>query len=142
ASALGTQRLLHRLRDSGSLPRISAQLGVLTRTNSESILGAISGGDDIDYSRGVAITSSFYPDDVTHIEPVRYGKGSNFMSLLQTVLTDGDGDGPRWRRWLAEMWRQRRNVGDLYDLKHWSERTVLALVMQSLDNSITTYLKR
>ena len=27
---------------------------------------------------------------------------------------------------------------DLYDMKHWSERTVIALVMQTLDNSITT----
>src|SRR6476646_6809025 len=64
------------------------------------------------------------------------------MSLMQTVLTDGDGPEPRWRYWLREMWTQRRNVADLYDLKHWSERTVIALVMQSLDNSITTYTKR
>jgi cholesterol oxidase len=143
ASALGTQRLLHRMRDEGWLPRVSDRLGVLTRTNSESILGAIAGKDStVDYSRGVAITSSFHPDESTHIEPVRYGKGSNFMSLLQTVLTDGDGDRARWRVWLRELWRQRRDVRNLYDLKHWSERTVIALVMQSLDNSITTYTKK
>ena len=143
ASALGTQRLLHRMRDEGMLPHISDRLGVLTRTNSESILGAIAGRDNTqDFSQGVAITSSFHPDEVTHIEPVRYGKGSNFMSLLQTVLTDGDGAEPRWRTWLREMWRQRREVRNLYDLKHWSERTVIALVMQSLDNSITTYSRR
>ena len=98
--------------------------------------------DPIDYSHGVAITSSFHPDEDTHIEPVRYGKGCNAMALLQTVLTDGDGAGPRWRTWLKEMWTQRANVVDLYDLKHWSERTVIALVMQTLDNSITTYGKR
>jgi len=143
ASALGTQKLLHRMRDQGRLPEISDRLGVLTRTNSESILGAIGSKDSTtDYSRGVAITSSFHPDPSTHIEPVRYGKGSNFMSLLQTVLTDGDGDRARWRTWLTELWRQRRDVRNLYDLDHWSERTVIALVMQSLDNSITTYTKR
>ncbi|MGH3358215.1 MAG: GMC oxidoreductase, partial [Nocardioidaceae bacterium] len=142
ASALGTQRLLHRMRDTGALPRISPRLGLLTRTNSESILGAISRDDSVDYSEGVAITSSFHPDEQTHIEPVRYGKGSNFMSLLQTVLTDGDGDAPRWRVWLRELWAQRRDVRSLYDLKHWSQRTVIALVMQSLDNSITTYTRR
>jgi cholesterol oxidase len=143
ASALGTQKLLHRMRDEGSLPAVSDRLGVLTRTNSESILGAIAPKDATeDYSRGVAITSSFHPDEATHIEPVRYGKGSNFMSLLQTVLTDGDNDRPRWRIWLRELWRQRRDVRNLYDLEHWSERTVIALVMQSLDNSITTYTKR
>jgi cholesterol oxidase len=142
ASSLGTQRLLHRMRDEGHLPNISPRLGFLSRTNSESILGAIAPDTRVDYSEGIAITSSFHPDPDTHIEPVRYGKGSNLMSLLQTVLTDGDGPEPRWRTWLREMWLQRRNVRNLYDMKHWSERTVIALVMQSLDNSITTYTKK
>jgi cholesterol oxidase len=142
ASALGTQRLLHRMRDQGHLPGISPRLGFLSRTNSESIGGVIAPDTSVDYSQGIAITSSFHPDPNTHIEPVRYGPGSNLMSLLQSVLTDGDGDEPRWRTWAREMWRQRREVKSLYDMKHWSERTVIALVMQSLDNSITTYTKR
>lgn len=142
ASALGTQRLLHRMRDEGHLPRLSSRLGYLSRTNSESIGGVIAPDTSVDYSQGIAITSSFHPDDNTHIEPCRYGPGSNLMSLLQSVLTDGDGDEPRWRTWLREMWRQRRDVLNLYDMKHWSERTIIALVMQSVDNSITTYTKR
>jgi cholesterol oxidase len=142
ASALGTQRLLHQMRDQGVLPRVSARLGYLTRTNSESILGAISRDPSADFSRGVAITSSFHPDPHTHVEPVRYGKGSNAMSLLQTVLTDEDPGTPRWWVWLREMWRQRHVLRGFYDLRHWSERAVIALVMQSLDNSITTYTRR
>jgi cholesterol oxidase len=142
ASALGTQRLLHRMRDEGHLPRISQRLGYLSRTNSESILGAIARDTKVDYSQGIAITSSFHPDEHTHIEPVRYGKGSNAMSLLQTVLTDGDGPLPRWRTWLKEMWKERAHVLDLYDVKHWSERTVIALVMQTIDNSITVFSRR
>ncbi|MFN8193418.1 MAG: GMC family oxidoreductase [Nocardioidaceae bacterium] len=142
ASALGTQRLLHRMKAEGHLPRLSERLGFLARTNSESILGAIAPDTSTDYSKGVAITSSFHPDEHTHIEPVRYGKGSNVMSLLQTVLTDGDGPGPRWRTWVKEMWRQKRKLPHFYDLRHWSERAVIALVMQSRDNSITTYLKK
>ncbi len=142
AAAIGTQKLLHRMKAEGHLPGLSDRLGYLSRTNSESILGAIAPDRATDYSYGVAITSSFHPDDETHVEPVRYGKGSNVMALLQTVLTDGDGPEPRWRTWLKEMWKQRKNVAELYDLKHWSERTVVALVMQTLDNSITTYPKR
>lgn len=142
AGALGTQKLLHRMRSEGVLPRISERLGVLTRTNSESLLGAIANGRDVDYSEGVAITSSFHPDEVTHIEPVRFGKGSNAMSMLQTVLTDGDGPRPRWQTWLRELWAQRRHVRTLYDFKHWSERVIIMLVMQSVDNSITTYMKK
>ena len=142
ASALGTQRLLHRMKAEGHLPRLSDRLGELARTNSESILGSIARDASVDYTQGVAITSSFHPDAHTHIEPVRYGKGSNAMSLMQTVLTDGDGDVPRWRTWLGEMWRERKRVRELYDVRHWSERTVIALVMQDSDNSITTFLER
>ncbi len=142
ASALGTQRLLHAMKADGSLPRLSPRLGELSRTNSESLLGAVAGDRRVDYTRGVAITSSFHPDADTHIEPVRYGRGSNAMALIQVALTDGDGDRPRWRDWLAETWRQRRSVASSYDLRRWSERTVIALVMQSRDNSITTFRKR
>ena len=142
ASALGTQRLLHRMRDEGHLPNLSDRLGHLSRTNSESILGAIAPDTKVDYSQGIAITSSFHPDADTHIEPVRYGKGSNAMSLMQTVLTDGDGPIPRWQTWLKELWKEKAHVLDLYDMKHWSERTVIALVMQTIDNSITVFSKQ
>ncbi|MGI9156566.1 MAG: GMC oxidoreductase [Marmoricola sp.] len=141
ASALGTQRLLFRLRDEGDLPAISERLGELSRTNSESILGAIAPDRRVDYSEGVAITSSFHPDEHTHVEPVRYGHGSNAMSMMQTVLTDGDGPDPRWKVWLREMWKEKTSLFDLYDVKHWSERTVIALVMQTVDNSITTFTR-
>jgi cholesterol oxidase len=142
AAAIGTQKLLHKMKAQGVLPKLSDRLGTLSRTNSESILGAIAPDRSVDYSYGIAITSSFHPDSDTHVEPVRYGKGSNAMAMLQTVLTDGDGPEARWRTWLKEMWRERRNIRTLYDLRHWSERTVVALVMQTLDNSITTYPKR
>jgi cholesterol oxidase len=142
ASALGTQRLLHRMRDEGHLPGVSSRLGYLSRTNSESILGAIAPDTSVDYSQGVAITSSFHPDEQTHVEPCRYGKGSNAMSLMQTVLTDGDGPLPRWRTWLQELWKEKAGLLDLYDVRHWSERTVIALVMQTIDNSITVYSRR
>ena len=143
ASALGTQRLLHTMKFTGELPRLSDTLGRLTRTNSESILGAGAPKDDPrDFTEGVAITSSFHPDEHTHIEPVRYGRGSNVMSLLTSVLTDDLGDTPRWRVWLRQSWHERSTVRRLYDFKHWSEHTVIALVMQSLDNSINIFPKR
>jgi cholesterol oxidase len=143
AAALGTQKLLHKLKASGELPELSDRLGHLTRTNSESILGALAPlTDKTDYTEGVAITSSWHPDEDTHIEPVRYGKGHNAMSLLLTVLTDGDGGGTRWKAWLKEMWRQKASVRAIYDFKHWSERYVIVLVMQTIDNSITTFPKK
>ena len=142
AAAIGTQRLLHRLKAEGRLPRVSDRLGHLTRTNSEAILASSSQDSSVDYSKGLAITSSFHPDEHTHVEPCRYGAGSNLMSALQTALTDGDGDEPRWWSWLKQLARDSRNPWTFYDPLHWSERSVIALVMQSHDNSITTFTKK
>jgi cholesterol oxidase len=144
AGTWGTQRLLHEMKDSGVLPRLSPRLGELTRTNSEAIIGAgrTSVDPDRDFSRGVAITSSIHPDPTTHIEPVRYGKGSNAMGLLQTIATDGAASVPRWLQALRFMGRHPVQAARLLRTHRWSERTVILLVMQSLDNSITTYTRR
>ena len=142
AGAYGTQRLLHRMRDTGRLPHLSPRLGELTRTNSESLLGALARGRDVDYSRGVAITSSFRPAPDTHVEPVRYGHGSNAMGLLSVSLTDGDGPRPRWLTWLADQLRDPRGFARSMRLRGWSERTIIALVMQSVDNSLVVSGRR
>lgn len=140
AGALGTQKLLHRMRDKGYLPKLSARLGELSRTNSEAILGARAFDAKLDFTRGVAITSSFYPDAHTHVEPVRYGKGSNAMGLLTTALTDG---GPlRFFSWLREFISNPAKVVRNLSLRKWSEQTIIALVMQSRNNSITCYTKK
>ncbi|HJU97419.1 MAG TPA: GMC family oxidoreductase [Jiangellaceae bacterium] len=137
AGTLGTQALLHRMRGDGVLPRISRHLGVLTRTNSEALLGATADRPVADYSLGTAITSSIHPDATTHIEPVRYGRGSNAMGLLGTVLVDGGGRLPRPVRFLGVAARHPARFLKSFSLRRWSERTVILLVMQSLDNSLT-----
>ena len=146
AGTWGTQQLLHRMKASGQLPEVSARLGVLTRTNSEALGGALSRlrtGREHDFTRGVAITSSIHPDEFTHIEPVRYGKGSNAMGLLSTLMTDGGGPVPRWLKWLGQAAAHPARLVSLYGgMNHWSERAVIGLTMQTLDNSITVYPKR
>ncbi|WP_435155697.1 FAD-dependent oxidoreductase [Amycolatopsis sacchari] len=144
AGTWGTQQLLHRMRDEGVLPKLSPRFGELTRTNSEAIIGAgrLTVDPEQDFSRGVAITSSIHPDENTHIEPVRYGKGSNAMSLLQTIATDGSLPTPRWLQAIKTIVRNPVQSLRLLNGYRWSERTVILLVMQSLDNSITTFTKR
>ena len=94
----------------------------------------------------MAITSSIHPTADTHVEPVRYGKGSNAMGLLQTLMTDGTGpegtDVPRWRQLLDQAGEDPQAMLRLLNPRQWSERTMIALVMQHLDNSITTFTKR
>jgi cholesterol oxidase len=146
AGAWGTQHLLHAMRAQGTLPVISPRLGELTRTNSEALGGALAAmrnRKEHDFTRGVAITSSIRPDDRTRIEPVRYGPGSNAMGLLSTLLTDGGGPLPRGANWLAQVARHPGRLVSLYaGLNHWSERAVIGLTMQALDNSITVRPRR
>ncbi len=145
AGAWGTQQLLHRLTARGALPGLSDRLGALTRTNSEALNGATAAiryRGDADYSRGVAITSSFFPEPGTHVEPVRYAAGTNAMALLATVGTPGGGL-PRPLRWLVELiCHPGRLPSILLGIRHWSERTIIGLVMQSTDNSLTLYPRR
>lgn len=148
AGTYGTQKLLFRMRDSGKLDKLSPMLGVLTRTNSESIVGAgrFTVGEDLNLTQGVAITSSIHPTPDTHVEPVRYGKGSNAMGLLQTLMTDGTGpegtDVPRWRQLIETARNDPHGTLRLLNPRRWSERTMIALVMQHLDNSITTFTRK
>ncbi|QIP85088.1 GMC family oxidoreductase [Streptomyces sp. Tu 2975] len=149
AGTYGTQTLLHRMKDGGLLPRLSARLGELTRTNSEALVGAQTdnrryrkrhGAERVDFTRGVAITSSIHPDENTHIEPVRYGRGSNAMGGM-TVLQVPYRVKGRVVGWLGNMARHPWLAVRALSNRRWSERTIIGLVMQSLDNSLTTYRK-
>ncbi|MFF0032191.1 GMC oxidoreductase [Streptomyces avermitilis] len=150
AGTYGTQTLLHRMKEGRQLPYLSGRLGDLTRTNSEALVGAQTdsrryrkahGEPTVDFTRGVAITSSIHPDANTHIEPVRYGRGSNAMgglSILQIPYAEGSS---RLLAWLANAAKHPLLVARSLSNRRWSERTIIGLVMQSLDNSLTTYLK-
>lgn len=147
AGTYNTQLLLHRARRRGDVA-VPDRLGTSTRTNSEALVGGSAPRVDPrrPLHRGVAITSSFFPEPHTHVEPVRYAAGSNAMALLQTVLTTG---GPRRTRWLrilatyvTELLRHPLRTVRARAPYRWSERTAIALVMQSLDNSLVTSLRR
>ncbi|MGW7007707.1 GMC oxidoreductase [Streptomyces sp. NPDC054933] len=151
AGTYGTQSLLHTMRDRGELPGMSARLGELTRTNSEALVGAQTtdrryrtahGGERADFTRGVAITSSIHPDDTTHIEPVRYGRGSNAMGALSVLQVPYGGRLPRWLSYLANSVKHPTLTARSLSNRRWSERTIIGLVMQTHDNSLTTYRKR
>ena len=143
AGALGTAKLLHSVRAKGRLVGLSSKLGELSRTNSESLLGVVAKGKSVDFSSGSAITSSVFPDEDTHIEPVRYGKGSGFMGLLQSVVASGPkGQAPNILRLIWVTLKNLPKLPNFYNLRSWPERTLILLVMQSRDNSLTTYWKR
>jgi len=138
AGGLGTTRLLLRLRSQGRLPGMSQRVGHLVRTNSESLTGAVARARDVDYSHGVAITSSFSPTPRTRIEPVRYPAGSNSMGLLASIPVPGGRLQPL--RYLGRMVRSPLVWLRSLSVRHWSERGMILLVMQSEDNSVRLQL--
>lgn len=143
AGALGTLRLLFRCRDmTRSLRNLSARLGDMVRTNSEALLGATSRRLDTDYSDGVAITSIFRADPVTHIEPVRYPAGSDLMRFLAGPLIDSGSTLARAFKSLVEILSHPLDYLKVHVLPGWARRSTILLVMQTEDNRIRLRLGR
>ena len=143
AGPLGTNKLLQRCRLGGTLPRISDRLGELVRTNSEMIL-AVTVPEDYpdDLTKRVAITSSIWTDSHTHIETVTYGNDGDSMSALYTLLTGDGTKATRPLKLLGQILRHPLNFAKIMRPKGWSRRTIIVLVMQTLDNAIALRPKR
>jgi cholesterol oxidase len=139
AGALGTVNLLLKCRDENlSLPLLSQRLGKRVRSNSEAIMGVTARNDEVKYSDGVAITSHFWVDDVTSVEPVRYPPGSSFMSTISLPLIEFDGK--PWQRLGLLLKSALMKPMDFLHVKvlpKWSERTTMLLIMQTLENRMS-----
>ncbi len=146
ASALGSMDLLFRLKQRGSLPSLSDQLGKRVRTNAESLIGVRVPGSSEDFSKGIAIGSGIYLDDDTHIEAVRYPAGSDAMGPLATILTGERPGHTRILSWLgtlagALLRHPIRTARALHPFG-WAKESVILLCMQTLDGHIDMRLRR
>ena len=141
AGVLGTVELLLNCRDvHGTLPLVSNMLGERVRTNSEALMGVTARHNTPDYSQGVAISSHFWADDNTSVEPVRYPPGSSFMrSLIWPLAAYGDAEQGLGGRLLASVRHFFRRPGDFLHtrlLPHWAERDTILLIMQTVENKM------
>src|SRR6476469_10164896 len=142
AGAIGNNNLLANCKHSGALPRLSDRIGDVIRTNSESIQSVTARDDERDFSRSVAITSSIYPNPDTHIEVVTYGEAGDAMSGTFTAMT---GPGTRLTRplkWIVAMSRHPLQTLRMRVPHRWSRRTVILLVMQTVDAAMHLRPKR
>jgi cholesterol oxidase len=144
AGTIGTLDLLFRCREvTRSLPRLSPRLGDRARTNSENILGSTARKQDVDYSKGVAITSICSADEVTHVEPVRYSDGSSFIRVLTAPLIDSRGSIPgRILKTIAEILRHPWDFLYSKFFSRWARYTTILLVMQTEENLTRVRLGR
>ena len=136
AGPLGTNALLQRCRLDGSLPRISSRLGRLVRTNSESLLAVTASDERYDFSSSVAISSSVYPSPDVHAQPVTYGTGGDGVGMLFTLLNERGG-AARPLRFALTVLRHPVAAARMLNPWRWSRRTVMLLVMQAIDSSLT-----
>lgn len=144
AGVMGTMKLLLNLRDvKGSLPKLSRRLGQMVRTNSEALLGSVARKSDIDYSKGVSISSIYNYDEITRIEPVRYPDGSSLMRFLAAPLIDNDVSIPM--RLLKFIWWALIHPIDFAKavfLPGWAHNVTILLVMQHADNRMRFQIGR
>lgn len=142
AGVLGTLELLFHCQEKGSLPHISPMLGKVVRTNSEVLAGATAIKNKDTHSYGVSITSNLAVDEKTNIQLVRYPSGSDVMGFFGGIITDGGGKIPRSIKHMGMCIRH-----PLWFLRTlwpfgWGRKTVILLVMQTLDNYLTLMRKR
>ncbi|MBN4080816.1 GMC family oxidoreductase [Caldithrix abyssi] len=135
AGVLGTVKLLLTLMKS-SLPKLSKKVGGMVRTNSEALMPVTALDKKTDYSKGIAIGSILHTSKHTHVEPVRYSKGSGFWRLFMLPRVSGKNF---FVRLLKIGWDYIRhpiqNLKVLF-VDDWAKRTQVMLFMQTLESTL------
>jgi cholesterol oxidase len=140
---LGTVPLLLGLKQrADGLPCLSKALGQFVRTNSEVLVGVVSRQKNIDMTEGVAITSILHTDDHSHLEPVRYPRGSGFFRMM--ALPHAPGENVFVRLFNAIRYAVRhplRTIGTqlIWD---WARHTMVLLYMRTIDGHLNVRLGR
>ncbi len=134
---LGTVPLLLKLKRK-SLPLLSDQVGKMVRTNNESLIfntvykGEFSGK----MSEGIAIGSMMTYDENSHIEPVRYGKGSGVWGLLAVPTVNQPKFISRFFILLYKMIKYLPVKLKIMFFDDFAANSVVLLFMQHLDSTI------
>lgn len=140
---LGTVDLLLKMqKDPAGLPRLSETLGHFIRTNNESIIGVVSDNPKYDFTQGVAISSIIHTDEHSHLEPVRYGRGSGFFRLLMAPHAPGANIGMRGLAMIRSFFSHPLRWLRIFYLGDFSKQTQILLYMRSLDSTLSFTLKR
>ncbi len=140
---MGTIPLLLRMKeDREGLPALSDRVGDFVRTNSESILSVVSEDDDVDYSKGIAISSILHTDDHSHFEPVRYTAGSNFFQPFMLPHAQGSSALSRVARSAGLAIKHFRAFRAARTTKDMAAQGTIMLYMRTLDGSLSLRLGR
>jgi cholesterol oxidase len=134
---MGTVPLLLKLKEKNSLPNLSEKVGCNVRTNNESLLVVTSTEKGAaDYSQGIAIGSILDIDESSHLEPVRYGKGSGFFRLLSVPSVQHKNALLRVLGVVGVVIKKPITFLKTFFTSRYSERSIIMLFMQSLDSTL------
>ncbi|MGH8461264.1 MAG: GMC family oxidoreductase [Stenotrophobium sp.] len=146
AASLGTQALMFDLKEKGSLPNISDQLGKRVRTNAESIIVVRAPGSKEEMWPGIAIGSGIHIDEHTHVEANRYAKGSDYAGSMFTLMVNGKAGWTRILLWLWTLITQLlthpiRTLRALNPIG-FARESILFLVMQTIEGHLNMRWRR
>ncbi|MFP2897585.1 GMC oxidoreductase [Corallococcus sp. 4LFB] len=136
---LGTLDLLLKLKDAkDGLPHLSERVGDGVRTNSEALIGIVSGKQqkDRDLSRGIAIGSILHTDEHSHLEPVRYPEGSGFFRLLMAPHVPGATAWTRVARLVGLLARKPLRFLQAWFVPDFARRTMILLYMRTMEGHL------
>jgi cholesterol oxidase len=140
---MGTVPLLLKLKeDPTALPKLSERVGGAIRTNSEALIGVVAPDSPDDYSTGVAITSILETDDQSHIEPVRYAKGSDFFRLMILPHAPGENVLLRLAGAVRGFFRHPRAWMKAFSGMDFSSKAQILLYMRTLEGTLRLRLGR
>ncbi len=140
---MGTIPLLLKMKaDREGLPALSDRLGDFVRTNSESLIGVTAPDSPENFSEGVAITSILHTDEHSHIEPVRYGSGSDFFRPLTFPHVAGESALSRTAHLLGRLASDLGTWAKVYTMRRYTEHTTILLYMRTLEGTLRFRLGR
>lgn len=132
---LGTVKLLYKLKKT-TMPGLSDMIGHDIRTNNESLVGVPSLNNDKDYTTGIAIGSILHTDRDSHLEPVRYGRGSIFWRFMMLPMTRGRNIAIRIINLFLAFLRSPLRHAKILTMWKFSTKTPILLFMQHLDSTL------
>lgn len=140
---MGTLPLLLAMKQEASgLPRLSKMLGKMVRTNSESLIAVVAPDDDTDRTEGVAITSILHTDEHSHMEPVRYGKGSGFFRVMAVPHEPLPTLAGRLTSTIRSLVSHPIRWAKVFGTREFASHTQLLLYMRTLDGTLSLDLGR
>ena len=112
-------------------------MGNDVRTNNEGLIFSVSANKEKDFSKGIAIGSIYHPNENTHLEPVRYAKGSGFWRLGMLPFVIGSNTFIRLLKIMMEFLKKPIMYLKLYTVKDFARQSIVLLFMQHIDSTLS-----